>query len=341
MKNSKKMADSVFKIRDAYLEKRRKRNSVIKKIVYIGSMLCIFGLIVICINYFRFTNMKIPSFTKNYISEKTENSAIIVESEKTAESSDTNEDTASMNFDDGSDLEKSSDVKNTESSCLSGINSDMEIQDNNSENNDIESEEINSSAEKNPTSSKSVSSKAESSKSVSSKAESSKSDYSDEESIDDNSNSEMTDEEALTIVLENTDYTIDELRGVVIVEEAGEQLHNVSFYRNGTYTFYVCDSDKKFLTYEEFNDMYVSYDNSDSSEEDKALSIVLENTDYTKDELVGIAENEADGDMFYNIAFFRNGTYVFFVRQKDNRFYTYNDFNKAYNEYYDGYTGHD
>ena len=82
-------------------------------------------------------------------------------------------------------------------------------------------------------------------------------------------------------------------------------------------------------------------DDFDSSEEDKALSIVLENTDYTKDELVGIAENEADGDMFYNIAFFRNGTYVFFVRQKDNRFYTYNDFNKAYNEYYDGYTGHD
>ena len=82
-------------------------------------------------------------------------------------------------------------------------------------------------------------------------------------------------------------------------------------------------------------------DDFDSSEEDKALSIVLENTDYTMDELVGIAENEDDGDMFYNIAFFRNGTYVFFVRQKDYRFYTYDDFNKAYNEYYDGYTGHD
>ena len=82
-------------------------------------------------------------------------------------------------------------------------------------------------------------------------------------------------------------------------------------------------------------------DDFDSSEEDKALSIVLENTDYTMDELVGIAENEDDGDMFYNIAFFRNGTYVFFVRQKDYRFYTYDDFNKAYNEYYDGYIGHD
>ena len=82
-------------------------------------------------------------------------------------------------------------------------------------------------------------------------------------------------------------------------------------------------------------------DDFDSSEEDKALSIVLENTDYTKDELLGIAENEDDGDMFYNIAFFRNGTYVFYVRQKDYRFYTYDDFNKAYNEYYDGYIGHD
>ena len=71
------------------------------------------------------------------------------------------------------------------------------------------------------------------------------------------------------------------------------------------------------------------------------MKIVLDNTDYTEDELMGISENEADGDMFYNIAFFRNGTYVFYVRQRDGRFYTYEDFNKAYNEYFDGYVGHD
>ena len=150
---------------------------------------------------------------------------------------------------------------------------------------------------------------------------------------------------ALAIVLQNTDFTEDELQSSTVINiaitEGGESFYSLSFFRNGTYVFYVRDRDGKFFTSEEFNNTYYSSDEPVTDEEEKALRIVLENTDYTEDELLGIYENEADGDKFYNVGFFRNGTYVFYVRQKDYRFYTYDDFNKAYNEYYDGYTGHD
>ena len=146
---------------------------------------------------------------------------------------------------------------------------------------------------------------------------------------------------ALAIVLQNTDYTEDELVGNTLITEDGEEFYSVGFFRNGTYVFYVRVSDGKFFTYEEFNKEYYGSDSPKTTEEEDALQIVLNNTDYTDDELMGISENEEDGDMFYNISFFRNGTYVFYVRQRDGRFYTYEDFNKAYNEYYDGYVGHD
>ena len=151
----------------------------------------------------------------------------------------------------------------------------------------------------------------------------------------------IDDKKALAIVLQNTDYTEDELSSNTRITEDGESFHAVTFYRNGTYVFYVRDRDGKFFTYEEFNETYYNNDSPETVEEKEALKIVLDNTDYTEDELMGISENEADGDMFYNIAFFRNGTYVFYVRQRDGRFYTYEDFNKAYNEYFDGYVGHD
>lgn len=51
MKNSKEMADSVFKIRDEYLEKQRKRMRGLKKAASIGSSFCMFGLILIGINF--------------------------------------------------------------------------------------------------------------------------------------------------------------------------------------------------------------------------------------------------------------------------------------------------
>ena len=146
---------------------------------------------------------------------------------------------------------------------------------------------------------------------------------------------------ALAIVLQNTDYTEDELVGNTLITEDGDNFYSVGFYRNGTYVFYVRVRDGKFFTYEDFNKAYYNSESPETTEEEDALATVLENTDYTEDELLGISENEADGDKFYNIAFFRNGTYVFYVRQRDGRFYTSEDFNKGYNEYYDGYIGHD
>lgn len=91
--------------------------------------------------------------------------------------------------------------------------------------------------------------------------------------------------------------------------------------------YFVRESDGKFFTYSEVDTQ-------------EALDIVYANTDYTEDDLVGVAMNEEDGDMFYNILFARNGSFVFFVRRKDGRFYAYEGFNKAYNEDYEGYTGH-
>lgn len=63
MKNSKEMADSVFKIRDAYLEKQRKRIRMLKKAAYIGSSVCMFGLILIGINFTVPSKQQIPTLT--------------------------------------------------------------------------------------------------------------------------------------------------------------------------------------------------------------------------------------------------------------------------------------
>lgn len=105
--------------------------------------------------------------------------------------------------------------------------------------------------------------------------------------------------------------------------------------------YFVRESDGKFFTYEEFSKTYSGEDTSSEVDTQEALDIVYANTDHTEDDLVGVAMNEEDGDMFYNILFARNGSFVFFVRRKDGRFYAYEDFNKAYYEDYEGYTGHD
>lgn len=63
MKNSKEMADSVFKIRDAYLEKQRKRMRRLKKAAYIGSSVCMFALILIGINFTVPGKQQIPTLT--------------------------------------------------------------------------------------------------------------------------------------------------------------------------------------------------------------------------------------------------------------------------------------
>ena len=45
MKNSKEMADAVFRIRDAYAEKKNKRKLIIKRTAFVCSTACMFGLI--------------------------------------------------------------------------------------------------------------------------------------------------------------------------------------------------------------------------------------------------------------------------------------------------------
>ena len=75
MKSSKEMADSVFQIRDAYLEKKRKRNNRIKKASYIGSMFCLFGVILFGVHYMKPENNQIPMMTIPEVSSSTESTA--------------------------------------------------------------------------------------------------------------------------------------------------------------------------------------------------------------------------------------------------------------------------
>lgn len=51
MKTSKEMADSVFQIRDAYIEKKRKKIVYIKKAGYIVSVVCMFTIVFLGIKY--------------------------------------------------------------------------------------------------------------------------------------------------------------------------------------------------------------------------------------------------------------------------------------------------
>lgn len=77
MKNSKEMADSVFKIRDAYLEKQRKRMRGLKKTAYISSSVCMFALILIGINFTvpgkqQVTTLTVPDSTSHYDASESE-----------------------------------------------------------------------------------------------------------------------------------------------------------------------------------------------------------------------------------------------------------------------------
>jgi hypothetical protein len=47
MKSSKEMADSVFRIRDAYIEKRNKRRLYIKRTAFVASTACMFVLVIV------------------------------------------------------------------------------------------------------------------------------------------------------------------------------------------------------------------------------------------------------------------------------------------------------
>lgn len=73
MKTSKEMADSVFQIRDAYDEKNRKRKTIIKKVSYVVSAACMFGI--------SFWGIKNASFMRNNIPDE----VIIDTTENTSE----------------------------------------------------------------------------------------------------------------------------------------------------------------------------------------------------------------------------------------------------------------
>ncbi|MDE5768921.1 MAG: hypothetical protein K2H29_00785 [Oscillospiraceae bacterium] len=71
MKNSKEMADSVFKIRDFYLEKQRKRKRKLIKVAYIGSSVCIFGLTFMSIYFIVPNRQQILTITVPDVLENT------------------------------------------------------------------------------------------------------------------------------------------------------------------------------------------------------------------------------------------------------------------------------
>lgn len=71
MKNSKEMADSVFRIRNAYLEKQRIRKFKLKKAAYIGSSVCMFGLIFAGIYFIISDRQQISDITAPDVSGNT------------------------------------------------------------------------------------------------------------------------------------------------------------------------------------------------------------------------------------------------------------------------------
>lgn len=84
MKNSKEMADSVFMIRDAYLEKQRIRKVKLKKAAYIGSSVCMFVLVLAGIHFIISDRQQISDITVSDVSESTSFSG-----ESESETSDT------------------------------------------------------------------------------------------------------------------------------------------------------------------------------------------------------------------------------------------------------------
>ena len=81
MKTSKEMADSVFQIRDALNEKKKKRKIIAKKAVYIVSAACMFGGIFLGIRYSSSARKRTPDIS---VIDATEN---INETEYTSQTS--------------------------------------------------------------------------------------------------------------------------------------------------------------------------------------------------------------------------------------------------------------
>lgn len=89
MKTSKEMADSVFKIRDAYEEKQRKKRIIRRNAIYAVSTACMFGAIFIGIKYSSSMKHSIPEIVVIDSSEDTETTEDTHQTNKVTESAST------------------------------------------------------------------------------------------------------------------------------------------------------------------------------------------------------------------------------------------------------------
>lgn len=89
MKTSKEMADSVFKIRDAYEEKQRKKRIIRRKAIYAVSTACMFGAIFVGIKYSSSMKHSIPEVAVVDTSEDTESTEDIHQTTNVTESGST------------------------------------------------------------------------------------------------------------------------------------------------------------------------------------------------------------------------------------------------------------
>lgn len=89
MKTSKEMADSVFKIRDAYEEKQRKKRIIRRKAIYAVSTACMFGAIFIGIKYSSSMKHIVPEIAVIDSSEDTEPTEDTHQTNKVTESAST------------------------------------------------------------------------------------------------------------------------------------------------------------------------------------------------------------------------------------------------------------
>ena len=89
MKTSKEMADSVFKIRDAYEEKQRKNRIIRRKAIYAVSTACMFGAIFVGIKYSSSMKHSIPEVAVVDTSEDTESTEDTHQTNKVTESAST------------------------------------------------------------------------------------------------------------------------------------------------------------------------------------------------------------------------------------------------------------
>ena len=89
MKTSKEMADSVFKIRDAYEEKQRKKRIIRRKAIYAVSTACMFGAIFVGIKYSSSMKHSIPEVAVEDTSEDTESTEDIHQTTNVTESGST------------------------------------------------------------------------------------------------------------------------------------------------------------------------------------------------------------------------------------------------------------